>query len=120
MLTGLRRIVTMTGREHDEIYKSLSGCLRSPCGQEAGRSGHLLSGQVLQLELSADANRIISPPLRPASGYFDFLHAPDAEGVTRSVTRQSNQKRRLNWIDLLARWLHLTCGSSMTRPRMDH
>ena len=88
-------------KAHEEIYKSLSKCLRSACGREAGCFRHLLSEQILQLEFSSYINRIISPPLRPVSGYFDWFHALDTEGVTRSIVRLSNQKRRLYWIDLL-------------------
>ena len=88
-------------KAHEEIYKSLSKCLRSACGREAGCFRHLLSEQILQLELSPYINRIISPPLRPVSGYFDLSHALDAEGTTRLIVRSLNQRRRLYWIDLL-------------------
>ena len=88
-------------KAHEEIYKSLSKCLRSACGREAGCFRHLLSEQILPLELSPYINRIISPPLRPVSGYFNLFHALDIEGATRSIVRSSNQKRRLYWIDLL-------------------
>jgi len=54
-------------KAHEEIYKSLSKCLRSACGREAGCFRHLLSEQTLQLEFSPYINRIISPPLRPVS-----------------------------------------------------
>ena len=58
-------------KAHEEIYKSLSKCLRSACGREAGCFRHLLSEQILQLEFSPYINRIISPPLRPVSQYLD-------------------------------------------------
>ena len=62
-------------KAHEEIYKSLSKCLRSACGREAGCFRHLLSERILQLELSPYINRIISPPLRPVSGYpYLFTH----------------------------------------------
>ena len=62
-------------KAHEEIYKSLSKCLRSACGREAGCFRHLLSERILQLEFSLYINRIISPPLRPVSGYPDlFAH----------------------------------------------
>ena len=62
-------------KAHEEIYKSLSKCLRSACGREAGCFRHLLSERILQLEFSSYINRIISPPLRPVSGYPDlFTH----------------------------------------------
>jgi hypothetical protein len=60
-------------RAHEEIYKSFSKCLRSACSREAGCFRHLLSEQILQLELSPYINRIISPPLRPVSGDLDFF-----------------------------------------------
>ena len=56
-------------KAHEEIYKSLSKCLRSACGREAGCFRHLLSERILQLEFSPYINRIISPPLRPVSGH---------------------------------------------------
>ncbi|KAF9651533.1 P-loop containing nucleoside triphosphate hydrolase protein [Thelephora ganbajun] len=54
-------------KAHEEIYKSLSKCLRSACAREAGCFRHLLSERILQLELSPYINRIISPPLRPVN-----------------------------------------------------
>ena len=62
-------------KAHEEIYKSLSKCLRSACGREAGCFRHLLSERILQLEFSPYINRIISPPLRPVSGHpYLFTH----------------------------------------------
>lgn len=62
-------------KAHEEIYGSLSKCLRSACGREAGCFRHLLSERILQLEFSPYINRIISPPLRPVGGYPDpFTH----------------------------------------------
>ena len=58
-------------KAHEEIYKSLSKCLRSACRREAGCFRHLLSEQILQLEFSPYINRIISPPLRSVNGYLD-------------------------------------------------
>ncbi|KAF9792105.1 P-loop containing nucleoside triphosphate hydrolase protein [Thelephora terrestris] len=52
-------------KAHEEIYKSLSKCLRSACAREVGCFRHLLNEQILQLELSPYINRILSPPLRP-------------------------------------------------------
>jgi len=79
----------------EEIYKSLSKCLRSACGREAGCFRHLLNEQILQLELSPYINRIISPPLRPVSWITLLAHTLDTEGMARLTARLSNQKRRL-------------------------
>jgi len=65
-------------KAHEEIYKSLSKCLRSACAREAGCFRHLLNEQILQLELSPYINRIISPPLRPVNSQ---IIKPDEKAV---------------------------------------
>jgi chromosome transmission fidelity protein 18 len=52
-------------RTNEEIYKSLSRCLRTASATRNGDFRHLASSQILQLEFAPLINRIISPPLRP-------------------------------------------------------
>jgi hypothetical protein len=52
-------------RANEEIYMSLSRCLRSASGRQEGNYRHLVSTPILQLEFAPYINRIISPPLRP-------------------------------------------------------
>lgn len=52
-------------RTNEEIYKSLSRCLRAASGSCGGHFRHMASNQILQLEFAPLINRIISPPLRP-------------------------------------------------------
>ncbi|KAJ6525742.1 P-loop containing nucleoside triphosphate hydrolase protein [Mycena capillaripes] len=54
-------------RANEEIYKSLSRCLRSASSRHGGAYRHLVSTPVLQLEFAPFINRIISPPLRPVN-----------------------------------------------------
>ncbi|TFK54597.1 P-loop containing nucleoside triphosphate hydrolase protein [Heliocybe sulcata] len=54
-------------KTNEEIYQSLSRCLRLACGRRGGDYRHLASEQVLRLEFAPYINRIISPPLRPVN-----------------------------------------------------
>jgi chromosome transmission fidelity protein 18 len=54
-------------RTNEEVYKSLTRCLRSASTRLGGDFRHLLSTPILQLEFAPFINRIISPPLRPVS-----------------------------------------------------
>ncbi|KAF7338056.1 Chromosome transmission fidelity protein 18 [Mycena venus] len=54
-------------RANEEIYKSLSGCLRTASTRHGGDYRHLVSTPILQLEFAPFINRIISPPLRPVN-----------------------------------------------------
>lgn len=58
---------------NEEIYKSLSRCLRAASARQAGAYRHMASGQVLQLEFAPFINRIISPPLRPVSNHSKYM-----------------------------------------------
>ncbi|TFK42329.1 P-loop containing nucleoside triphosphate hydrolase protein [Crucibulum laeve] len=54
-------------RTNEEIYKSLSRCLRTATVRHGGDYRHLVSTPVLQLEFAPFINRIISPSLRPVN-----------------------------------------------------
>jgi chromosome transmission fidelity protein 18 len=57
----------MITRTNEEIYSSLSKCLRSASASRNGDYRHLAGQQVMQMEFAPLLNRIISPPLRPVS-----------------------------------------------------
>ncbi|PPQ67464.1 hypothetical protein CVT24_011521 [Panaeolus cyanescens] len=54
-------------KTNEEIYKSLSGCLRTATSRSCGDFRHLVSSPILQVEFAPYINRIISPPLRPVN-----------------------------------------------------
>lgn len=49
----------------EEVYKSLSKCLRTASTRRGGAYRHLAGDEIIHLELAPMINRIISPPLRP-------------------------------------------------------
>ncbi|KZT09714.1 uncharacterized protein LAESUDRAFT_722683 [Laetiporus sulphureus 93-53] len=54
-------------KTNEEIYKSLSRCLRCATTRCGGDFRHLASDQIMQLELAPLLNRIISPPVKPVN-----------------------------------------------------
>ncbi|CCM00527.1 uncharacterized protein FIBRA_02561 [Fibroporia radiculosa] len=54
-------------KANEEIYKSLVHCLCSAAARNGGDYRHFASESVLRLEFVPLVNRIISPPLKPAS-----------------------------------------------------
>ncbi|KAF8969722.1 P-loop containing nucleoside triphosphate hydrolase protein [Flammula alnicola] len=57
----------MLTRSNEEIYKTLSRCLRTATIRHGGAFRHLVSAPILQVEFAPYINRIISPPLRPVN-----------------------------------------------------
>ncbi|KAF5331123.1 hypothetical protein D9619_005373 [Psilocybe cf. subviscida] len=72
-----------TTRSNEEIYKTLSRCLRSATIRHGGDFRHLVSSPVLQMEFSPYLNRIISPPLRPVN--FQVIRPQEKALMTRLV-----------------------------------
>ncbi|KAF9036642.1 hypothetical protein BJ165DRAFT_1504858 [Panaeolus papilionaceus] len=54
-------------KTNEEIYNSLSRCLRTATARNCGDFRHLVSSPILQIEFAPYINRIISPPLRPVN-----------------------------------------------------
>lgn len=79
-------------RSNEEIYKSLSRCLRSASMRYSGNFRHLLSTPVLQLEFTPYINRIISPPLRPVNS--QVIRPDERALLTRLVSIMASLELR--------------------------
>ena len=75
-------------KTNEEIYKSLSRCLRCATTRCGGDFRHLASDQIMQLELAPLLNRIISPPVKPVIFYYLGFDS----GVALSCKHRSTAK----------------------------
>ncbi|KAF8891293.1 P-loop containing nucleoside triphosphate hydrolase protein, partial [Infundibulicybe gibba] len=79
-------------RANEEIYKSLSRCLRTASTRNGGDYRHLLSTPILQLEFAPLINRIISPPIRPVNR--QVIKPEEKTLLTRLVTIMASLELR--------------------------
>ncbi|KAF8912069.1 hypothetical protein CPB84DRAFT_1761185 [Gymnopilus junonius] len=79
-------------RSNEEIFKTLSRCLRSTAVRYSGDFRHLLNAPILQIEFAPYLNRIVSPPLRPVNS--QVIRAQEKALMSRLVDIMSTLELR--------------------------